>query len=312
MAVVHPACERLDTTGAPRAQIELGLVMHPDVLVRNAWILRERFREIASPTIYGKYLASGIPKDSDTPAKLALLKADLTRVLDVLHWYYSLIPIRERIRTSLTVHCILMVVVYTIALAGILVWCYLRGGNFLAMLTGIIYCGIIGGFVSSQRRMQSIPTDGDPLISVVGLDNAGYYLLLSPLLGAIFAVVLSVMFMAGLLKGSLFPDFFLSLPGPHHGLSFFDFTWNTLPKSSEEYGKLFVWAFLAGFAERLVPDSLDRLSLKLDPAAQPQALKPPPDAATPLPEPSDKPLAPIARLTSETIQDVMHTGETKK
>ena len=50
---------------------------------------------------------------------LLLLKADLTRVLDVLHWYYALIPIRERIRRSLTIDCIWMVLVYTAVLAAI-------------------------------------------------------------------------------------------------------------------------------------------------------------------------------------------------
>jgi hypothetical protein len=57
----------------------------PEVVQRSAWILRERFREIASPSFYDKYVNSNAPKD-DTPANLPLLKADLTRVLDVLHW----------------------------------------------------------------------------------------------------------------------------------------------------------------------------------------------------------------------------------
>jgi hypothetical protein len=295
----------------------------PDVVDRSAWILRERFREIAGSSVYDKYLASNVPKETDTPAKLSLVKADLTRILDVLHWYYSLIPIRERLRKSLTSACLVAVVFYTLALAGILVWCNFHNADFLAMLTCVVYCGIIGGFVSSQRRMQSIPADGDPLISVFGLDNAGYYLWLSPLLGAIFAALLTSMFVAGLLKGSVFPDFHLSSGGARQGLPFFVFTWNTVPKTSEEYAKLFVWAFLAGFAERLVPDSLDRLASKLGPGDQqsPPAVGPvvpagkvsEPEDDSNVPEEMPR-LAqkPAQRLTAETIQDVMHTGETPK
>jgi hypothetical protein len=55
--------------------------------------------------------------------------------------------------------------------------------------------------------MQSIPGDGDPLISVLGLDDARYYLWLSPLLGAVFAVILAWMFMGGIVEGTLFPAF---------------------------------------------------------------------------------------------------------
>jgi hypothetical protein len=97
----------------------------PEIVERSAWILRERFREITSSSVYEKYIGSNIPTESDTPAKLSLLKADLTRVLDVLHWYYSLIPMREKIRKSLTAKCILMVAVYTVLLGLTLVWCYL-------------------------------------------------------------------------------------------------------------------------------------------------------------------------------------------
>lgn len=280
----------------------------PEIIDRNAWIVRERFREIAGPTVYDKYVESNFPRDSDTPAHLTLLRADLTRILDVLHWYYSLIPMRERIRKSLTMRCITYVVVYTVALAGILIVCHVYNAEFFAMLTGVVYWGILGGFVSSQRRMQRIPNDGDPLISVFGLDSAGYYLWLSPLLGAISAVVLLMMFIGGILEGSVFPAFYT--PTAHRtGLTFFTFTWTTLPSSSGEYAKLFVWAFLGGFAERLVPDSLDRLSSKVAPADKKRPAQRSPaggDGLRPLP-PLNHP--PEQKITPEVLETVMHTGE---
>lgn len=244
------------------------LSRQPDAIVRrNAWILRERLRETACSTFYDKYIDSGPPKEADTPQKMALLRADLTRVLDVLHWHYSLIPIRERIRTSLTIRCIWFVLGYTV-----LLWVGLH--QFLrhhwaaaAMASGVLYFGIIGGFVSSQRRMQTLPTDTDPLISIFGLDGAGYFLWLSPLLGAIFAVVLMLMFVAGFLQGTVFPTF-ANVLHDKAAVGFFDVAWHTLPVSSADYAKLYVWAFLAGFAERLVPDSLDRLAGKMNSSKQ--------------------------------------------
>jgi hypothetical protein len=285
-------------------------LMPPNVVDRSAWILRERFREIACPSIYARYAASNIPTESDTPAKLSLLKADLTRVLDVLHWYYSLIPMRERIRKSLTVKCIFLVILYTIILGAALIWCRWYGWNFLAMLTSVLYVGIIGGFVSSQRRMQSLPSDGDPLISVFGLDNAGYYLWLSPLLGAIFAVILTLMFIAGILKGTVFPAFY-DAANSDVGLPFFDFTWSTLPLSAEDYGKLLVWGFLAGFAERLVPDNLDRLASKVSPTSQ--AAQPPVpsvNSTAPLPGglPTEETAGSKKAITEEALDNALHTG----
>ncbi|MEP6715149.1 MAG: hypothetical protein ABJC09_06220 [Terriglobia bacterium] len=241
-------------------------LLPPEELVRSAWSLRGKLREVAGVTAYDRYAASGIPTEADTPPKLALLRGDLQRVLDFLHLYYALIPDRERIRKQLTETCILMVLGYTVILAAILWWCAYHDASFLAMITLVVYSGTIGGFVSSQRRMQSVPTDGDPLISTFGLASSAYYLWLSPLLGAIFAAVLAAMFIAGFLKGSFFPAF--SNPASELGVSFFSFTWLTLPKSAEEYAKLVVWAFVAGFAERLVPDSLDRLTSKFENASR--------------------------------------------
>jgi hypothetical protein len=282
----------------------------PEVINRNTWILRERFREIACPSVYQKYSDSNPPSESDTPAKLAILKADLTRILDVLHWHYSLIPMRERMRRSLTKHCILLVVLYTIFLGAFLLFvCRRHHFEFAAMLACVIYWGILGGFVSSQRRMETIPNDGDPLISVFGLDSADYYLWLSPLLGATFATVLLFMFIGGILEGSVFPAFYAPHSG-NEGLSNFWFAWETVPTTAGEYGKLFVWAFLAGFAERLVPDSLDRLASKLSPKDKvPAITNTAIDAKTPPQQSGDGVSGATTKIGPETLQNVMHTGE---
>ncbi len=156
--------------------------------------------------------------------------------------------------------------------------------------------------------MQRIPNDGDPLITVFELDSAGYYLWLSPLLGATFAIVLFLMFVAGILEGSIFPTFYS--PSTHHraGLTFFTFTWSTLPISGADYARLFVWSFLAGFAERLVPDNLDRLSSKL---GVPDRRKGPPippvgSNGNSLPSPHD---SAAEQISPDVLQKVMHTGE---
>jgi hypothetical protein len=269
----------------------------PDALQRNVWIVRERFREISSPTVYKAYIASNPPTQIDSTQNVTLLRADLSRLVDVLHWYYALIPDRERLRKHLTLRCAKSITHYTFILLVALLLCLhephlnasfpffhfsMGAGNIhstAATAICVVYWGIIGGFVSSQRRMQNIPSDGDPLISVLGLDDARYYLWLSPLLGAVFAVILAWMFMGSIITGSIFPAFNVPKPPTAGGIWFQDlFHWPPLV-SHADYAKLFLWSFLAGFAERLVPDNLDRLASKLqvdDKSTAPAPLAPNP------------------------------------
>jgi hypothetical protein len=59
-----------------------------------------------------------------------------------------------------------------------------------------------------------------------------------------------MLFASGLLKGSLFPAVDISVHAP------FD---RNVHMTSEDLGRLLIWCFIAGFAERFVPDTLDRL-----------------------------------------------------
>jgi hypothetical protein len=120
------------------------------------------------------------------------------------------------------------------------------------LLSVVAMSGMVGGCVSMVRRMQTITRDCDgttlshrPALSLV---SAGA---VSCLLGGIFAMILYYVFLGAMISGTLFPQF----------VTKGDITQTIVnPLSTPDMAKLIVFAFIAGFAERLVPDTLDRLS----------------------------------------------------
>jgi hypothetical protein len=48
------------------------------------------------------------------------------------------------------------------------------------------------------------------------------------------------------------------LSAPADGVDLLKFLLATVPATSADFAKLMVWSFVAGFAERLVPDTLSR------------------------------------------------------
>lgn len=173
-------------------------------------------------------------------------------------------------------------------------------GVFGLTLGSVICAGIVGGCVSMLQRIQSAPTEGDALFNLAALSNGWRGLSLSPLYGAIFAALLFVLFAAGILKGSVFPTIETArgqnapaanpaptatpTPVPASSenatqtaspspltdtqrtgiLHAQDFLKETGPKDGVSFALLMIWSFIAGFAERLVPDTLNRLVTKTE------------------------------------------------
>jgi hypothetical protein len=90
------------------------------------------------------------------------------------------------------------------------------------------------------------------------LEHGRYVVMSAPLFGAIFAVILYLLFVSGYVSGDLVPKFLPSADSTG-ALRFREFMDRAQPLAVQDVGKVLIWSFLAGFAERLVPDALDRL-----------------------------------------------------
>jgi hypothetical protein len=144
------------------------------------------------------------------------------------------------------------------------------GSAFLGLFDGqdkwkpltliIILAGALGGFISGVSRLYSLSWEGDLLWSTQSVPQLGLGVALNVTLavleGGIFALILYVLFAAKILEGSVFPEFrFDESSGA---------TWTTFvdagPATCVDIAKAIVWAFAAGFSERLVPDLIGQLA----------------------------------------------------
>ncbi|WZP01148.1 hypothetical protein EP7_005597 (plasmid) [Isosphaeraceae bacterium EP7] len=247
--------------------LELALLKlrHIDRLRRDAWAYRDRLRDVAGRARYDAYLASSPPDPRTAPEPE--VRADIEHLVGELHWFYGLQPVRERFRIRF--------IRYISALLFVLSACFIA---YLAIvhrehnpsLVLVLFSGLVGATMSVLHRMEKAQGGGDPIATSLAWEQAQGSLLLAPCSGAIFAAILYLIFGAGLLKGIAFPEIATAGPDLAHGgdyLSFPDFVRHTGPVAGIDWFKLLIWSFAAGFAERLVPDALDRIVARRQEAA---------------------------------------------
>jgi hypothetical protein len=149
----------------------------------------------------------------------------------------------------------------TIAIISLVFGGSLILGNKLMISWLCILCGILGGFVSIQQRTKKISNRELQLLS-----KSWFQILLIPIYGGIFSLLLYVIFLSGLISGQFFPTFnFPPIPVTGVNTSYLQsFLAYTYPSSGQELAKLIFWCFLAGFSERLVPQIMANFSNEIE------------------------------------------------
>lgn len=125
------------------------------------------------------------------------------------------------------------------------------------MISWLVFqCGIIGGFVSIQQRLRRIGDDELALLS-----ESWATILVVPVYGGIFALLLYALFLGGLVQGHLFPVFYVpAFADPPTTADVVRFLTTAYPSQGADLAKLVFWSFVAGFSERFVPQIIQGVS----------------------------------------------------
>jgi len=154
---------------------------------------------------------------------------------------------------KITRRLILMTLCGVLIISGLFGLTMLLGQRFM-ISWACFGCGLVGGFVSIQQRLKKVSDEELDLLS-----RSWFQILLIPIYGGIFALVLYLVFLGNIVQGSLFPKF--SIPqfsDPPTIQNIKQLITATSPSSGIDFAKLIFWCFVAGFSERLVPQIISK------------------------------------------------------
>jgi hypothetical protein len=235
-----------------------------EYLHQRAWCLEVKYRDaVGNADAYDAFMKIEAPHLINE--KIDHLRARVHNTIRELYRLYTVISCREDMREKLSREarktllwiflitvCLVLSDLVTERVAMLKNWNF----GFLDVWGVVFLAGGAGGLLSLQRRLQSLPSSGESLSDLVELSGR-LTVKLTPIIGGTFAIVLFLVFSSGLLTGALFPA---SISKPTVSDSdFIHVVMNMQPGDTAGWGKLLVWSFIAGFAERFVPDTLDRL-----------------------------------------------------
>ena len=267
------------------------LLKHQDFeTIKNRIIsLRIKFQNLADANEYADYLtfravdlknldeAALLGQDLKKPLpEMEKLRADLRYLLDEFYMRYAFIAARESLRAKLMRNVSIYTLFFAIFAVSFFVWIFIPAKDTtnpiinalfpFTTLIAVVFAGVIGAFVSMQERLQNTQLKGDPIYNLSLLWHGWLSIMLSPISGAIFAVLLFLFFAGKFITGALIPtiaegplDSYKIGETSYLYMSLKTFILGAYPATSKDYALLMVWSFVAGFAERFVPDTLMRV-----------------------------------------------------
>lgn len=267
---------RIDFALILSMELRLYQCLATEMLRQKHWLLRQRFKAVVGTAGYEAYQISR-PIETASAERDVLLADSLNLLTHIHGAYFRSIAFETRLSR------------YTALLAGIaLAVIFIVVGKYAPILEAttslkettpkdngdliwlIVGTGTLGALISSLRRLDNLNDNGsldrDLLLDQKRLAYGGIGAIIALVSGVVFSMLVYAIFASEILgKTALFPSFVqckdIQLPCASGIRQFF---YGIRPESPQDIAKIVVWSFISGFAERFVPDVLDRLVKKTD------------------------------------------------
>ncbi len=123
------------------------------------------------------------------------------------------------------------------------------GGEQYPKVFFIIAAAILGSLVNQPFRDNQESGSNNPTTLIL-------YLAWKAAVAIVFAIIINLIFISGVVSGSLFPGF----EGTDDTYSsMIDWAVNVDPRLNSDMAKMLLWSFLAGFSEKLVPNMISKI-----------------------------------------------------
>jgi hypothetical protein len=266
-----------------------------DDLVARLHGWRARLHDVIGDARFAVYL-SNAPTLTGSPDPKKL-RADLGECIRTVYYFYSAYGVSARSRNRATISAMrTAAVILALQFVAWLILLVLHTQEHwpsqfdtfraLELLLATSAAGVLGSVVSVQRRVQDPTADSDPFYRYIQTNGDWVGIaIVSPVLGAIFGMV-----MYGLLAAKLILDTVVRFD---HGY----------PNSPQTVALVVILGFIAGFAEQLIPDALNRVAARALSSVSPTSN--PGSAAGPQPVPPtvtaiDPPSGPAGKAVTIT------------
>lgn len=221
-----------------------------ELLKYRADSIKRRFQLTVGKELFDIYFPPMAPERAVTTEEL---RAELDFMMSETMQIYLVTPLRPQSRGRLLWFCLrpFMVISVFMLIASACITIHDSELDQFATLPLIPVFGAMGAMLSLQQRIENLPNKGDTVRNVLAMESGRETTWITSIAGAIFAVILNLIFAAGMIEGNLFPNF-----------NYLDGQGIISPGSGplSDISKMLIWAFVAGFAERIVPDTITRLT----------------------------------------------------
>lgn len=193
---------------------------------------------------------------------VATIRNELDFMLYSLARGYINTPLRETARQNIWIYAFWMGLLQYFALFLLIHFYDLLATVDIPVSSLFVpFLGSIGACFAIKQKVEAMPETVDKYRNVLLLNSSLMGILFGLFRGAVAAVLLNIILVSQFIQGEIFPEFQKTAGSSTSGLNeAFGFLLHLDQYKSSEIAKILIWSLVAGYSERLIPDTIKKLS----------------------------------------------------